>query len=570
MEQHAGIAVALAEGFSRADVLGQERIDEAAYRPADVAWKQRLVADAAAEGSLFAAYRAKRAEAEDWLHRKVTPLDGDLGAWLGFLKAWSAAPRPFDILERAGLRLADVARLGRSWERALAADPKLRKRAEELAAAAEMPSRVTVDPSKLRPFPWSPGAAAEAPLEAESHDEAPVTPPDLAEVVVVQAVPSYMREDGLWSPIEPSTRAPGSVPVQGSAPGRVLPSYARDVAPDATAPVFYLRGGDALPFSGEGASPPAVSTPDENRILPAPSGETALVFELPRTVATPFERSSAPAPTPPQETPSPVALQSHPGHFQQGVPPLAARGAAVPPKPLAPLASGGTPESPGTPRGQGAKSEPAFGTVAVFELPRGLVLPFAPRAPGSGRIGETLPLVTPSENPSLPFGDAPATPGAKAESAAARPPAQSGETVLLGPAISPPPTPFARPPAAPQQALCPPAHPPSPAAARPDAARSAPPAAPRGGPPVGHPAGQSPPLSLEDHAVLCAEIALRPGRAGDTLARCGLDPASKAALDAHFNALRSAQPAADAAWNKTYRESYTKLILSAWKGPGAK
>ncbi|MBM4363889.1 MAG: hypothetical protein FJ104_14510 [Deltaproteobacteria bacterium] len=140
-------------------------------------------------------------------------------------------------------------------------------------------------------------------------------------------------------------------------------------------------------------------------------------------------------------------------------------------------------------------AEPAFGTVAVFELPKSLVLPFAPA-------------------PSRPSG-------------------------------SP----------APAVAAAPSASPPAPAAPSPVSPAS-PNAPPR--------------LSPLDHATLCAEIALRPAKATEALGRCGLDSASKAALDAYFNALRAERPAADAAWNKTYRESYARLILSAWKGPGSR
>jgi len=56
LEQHAGIAVALAEGFPRAEVLAQEGITEAAFRRADRAWKKRLADDARQGGALFAAY----------------------------------------------------------------------------------------------------------------------------------------------------------------------------------------------------------------------------------------------------------------------------------------------------------------------------------------------------------------------------------------------------------------------------------------------------------------------------------------------------------------------------------
>lgn len=466
LEQHAGIAVALAEGFPRAEVLSQERIDEKAYRPADAAWKKRLVDDAGGEGKLFAAYQAKRAEAEDWLRRKVDPLDADLSAWLGFLKAWSAAPKPFEILSGHGLTLADVGRLGRAWERAFARDDKLARRAEQLTRSARMPGKVTVEPGKLRPFPWSPGVA-ETP-------SAPAAPPD---------VPSAKAKAG-----------PGAE----SASGRALPSYARNIAPDSTAPVFYLSGTDGLPFSPDSGSSKIEFAPSKPS-TPGMRGETALVLDLSRMPVTPFEPASSKG----------ASAEKTGGPSAENV--------AAPQKP----------------------EEPAFGTVAVFELPKSLILPFAPAAAPSsdpaatpknreqGAAAGASKKVSPEPSPSR----VPET----------RPPA-IGETVTLDPALV-------------QRAALPFSGDARPENETPPVVRQAPPP-------------ESPPrLSLLEHAALCAEIDHRPSTAADVLARAGLDPASKAALDTYFEELRAERPAAEAAWTKAYRESYTRLVVSAWKGP---
>lgn len=496
IEQHAGIAVALAEGFPRADVLAQERIDEDAYRPADVAWKKRLVEDAAGEGKLFAEYKERRAEAEDWLRRKVEPLDSDLSAWLGFLKAWASAPRPFDLLAKTGLSLGDVGRLGRAWERAFARDKKLARRTEKLAPDAQMPSKVNVEPRKLRPFPWSPGAAERPPAPTAplgEIEDAPAATPELPPEVVVQAVtPSYLIEGSahMGPPDAPSARRP--VGAAGGNLGRpALPSYAKNVPLDSTAPVLFLRGADGLPFSPEsGPSKMAIRT--EEPSLPARSGETALAIDLSNIAVTPFE-----------QPPSKGAVA------EKAVTPSVEKGAA-----------GG----------------PEFGTVAVFELPKSLVLPFS-AAEGPRAYGETVTL-DPAlvARAAMPFG------GEGHRKAEQGRPKGEAPSEARGAAPS---TPLASPPiSAPERAGSP------------------------AGRPV--PGPESPPrLSLLEHAALCAEIALRPATEGDVLSRAGLDAASKTALDAYFQGLRAESPLADAAWTKAYRESFSRLVVVAWKGaPG--
>lgn len=478
MEQHAGVAVALAEGFVRAEVLAQEQVDEATYRAADLAWKRRLVADARGEGKLFAAYQARRAEAEDWLQRKVSPLGDDVGAWLGFLKAWSAAAEPYALLAGAGLTLADVGRLGRAWDAAFARDEKLAKRAAKLASTGEarMPARVTVEPAKLKPFQWSPKArlpTKQDPL-VSTDPELPDRPEEAADVVVVPVTPSYLRggaEESVGPAVGPAPAIPGRM---GPPAGVALPSYARAVAPDMTAPVFYLRGGDGLPFTetgpgAEAGSPePAIAMPVAKVPVKA-IGETVMAVDLPSGPALPF----------------------------------------------GPGASRTAPE-------KAPKSPPEIGTVAVFELPKGPALPFAPGAPA------VTPAARPAGQGSVPA-NSPATP----------PAFQSGETVFSdgpirgAPAVA---TPFETP------------------------ANKAP----------EKPTPRPPTVSLVEHATLSAELGLRPAKSAETLARCGLDGTSKTALDRHFNEQRAADPAADAAWNKAYQAAYTRLLLSSWKGPGAK
>ncbi len=161
LEQYAGVTAALLEGFPLADILANEQIAPGVWPPADAAWKARVATDGA-EGPVFAAFRDKRAMAEDCLARAVAPIDSDLGAWMSFLHAFGAHPAPGELLSGAGLGVNDLSRLQRRWARRMAEDANLPKQAAELAKKGPGPlPSLHVDPPALRPFPWSLGRAPE-------------------------------------------------------------------------------------------------------------------------------------------------------------------------------------------------------------------------------------------------------------------------------------------------------------------------------------------------------------------------------------------------------------------------
>src|SRR6185437_13698204 len=110
--QYAAVKAARTEGFALNDVLKVEGVSAAAWSRADPLWKLRLVDDKTA----FALYEAELAQAEDWLDREVSPLRGDLAAWLAFLDAYSAHPRPAELLQASKLGANDLSRLKRRWE----------------------------------------------------------------------------------------------------------------------------------------------------------------------------------------------------------------------------------------------------------------------------------------------------------------------------------------------------------------------------------------------------------------------------------------------------------------------
>ncbi|XYH98434.1 hypothetical protein ACMHYB_01325 [Sorangium sp. So ce1128] len=170
LAQYAAVRAALAEGFPLADVLAVEGLRPRAFARADLAWKQRLVA----EPALLATYQQELARAEDWLERSVEPLAEDATAWASFLAAFGAHPAPFELLEERDLGTNDVARLRRRWAR----------RAEEDASVGELLLEVRVEPGKLGPLRVGPRvlrpsrvAAARGPAEAPAREPTAASPP---------------------------------------------------------------------------------------------------------------------------------------------------------------------------------------------------------------------------------------------------------------------------------------------------------------------------------------------------------------------------------------------------------
>lgn len=152
IEQYSGVAAAIAEKISLAEVLAQERIDPATWPAAERAWRQAI----AGSQELQLQHIQKRRIAEDCLARKTEPLDTDPAAWTGLLSALAMADDPNALVAGLGITMADVTRLGRHWKRKTAADPELAKKLQELAPTAKPPAKVTVGPPALQPFPWTP------------------------------------------------------------------------------------------------------------------------------------------------------------------------------------------------------------------------------------------------------------------------------------------------------------------------------------------------------------------------------------------------------------------------------
>ncbi|MEZ4301405.1 MAG: hypothetical protein R3B70_41105, partial [Polyangiaceae bacterium] len=185
-------------------------------------------------------------------------------------------------------------------------------------------------------------------------------------------------------------------------------------------------------------------------------------------------------------------------------------------------------------------------TVAVFELPRGNVLPFSSEAAPPPKVEGTTGTLDAFElpiRPPLPFSAASsaAPSGSLGPSGAEKPPSPPvaprrdaggiGETVLAFDLS----TLLSRTPSPPQK--------------------------PREYAPAPPPAAV--PLTMEQHASLCAELALYAGREAEILARYRVTPEARARLDKHYLSLVSESPEKRAAWNTAYRAYYEYLVAAA-------
>jgi hypothetical protein len=366
VEQYAGISAAIADQFPLAEILANEEIPPARWPDVDMAWKLQLVEDPAT----FAAYRVKLGEAEDFLHRKVTPLEDDLPAWLGFLGAYSAHKAPFELLGGMGLRMNDMARLQRRWSKRMAEDAELSKQAAELARKKpDRPAQVTAESIELKPFPWSkrkgsPEPKPDATLNAEAK-EAPRLPSSFAPWRDLAApLPSSFAPHPDLAPPAPSFMfAPH--PDLAPAPKPKLAG---------TALALDVPRGPALPFV-EGEAPKAIA---EGTGDPRPSGSlggTALALDVPRGPAMPFARSAtAPAPEAnlPKIAPAPSKLAG------------TALALDVPRGPAMPFVEGEAPDkiahaSPEEPKIK-RPPEKLGGTSLAVDVPKGPALPFAKSA----------------------------------------------------------------------------------------------------------------------------------------------------------------------------------------------
>ncbi|MGK3999125.1 hypothetical protein [Sorangium sp. So ce1024] len=67
-------------------------------------------------------------------------------------------------------------------------------------------------------------------------------------------------------------------------------------------------------------------------------------------------------------------------------------------------------------------------------------------------------------------------------------------------------------------------------------------------------------LSLEQHASMCAELAVAPDKGPEILARHGLTEATRAQVDEHWRARIAADARAGEAWQRAYALHRHRLL----------
>lgn len=272
LDCYAGVTAAVAEGIPLREVLAQERVEEPAWPAVDRAWKEAL----AEAPDLHLRYLKLRRQAEDSLSRRVDPLSEDPEAWAGLLGEVALSDDADRLLRALGLRMTDMARLGRAWKQKAQKDPKIAERLTELAGKAKAPKSVRCGPTTLQRFPWSPRPEATPKVRDKEPRAAALEAPGAPDLPTAAAppreqLPSYLVARSSpalpvisdTSVASPGLEAPGVPPPHSPSPAAPRPKRAvtREI------PLSSLPGVPPLPFTPKAGSPGSVARAPER---PAP------------------------------------------------------------------------------------------------------------------------------------------------------------------------------------------------------------------------------------------------------------------------------------------------------------
>ena len=270
------------------------------------------------EPPTLAAYEQELATAQDRLDREVTPLRTDLAAWLAFLDAYAAHPKPFEMLQASTLGMNDIARLGRAWDRRMKQDPSIEKRIAELrkGPALELPA-ITVKPAVLKPS----SGAAKIELPADLPTE-PAPKPAMTADLGMEIMPAIcaleelsppdllerLRGYGINSPEERAHRHQRWAQEFSRDPSlkrtlRVLVEHRKQMfgarmATRSTTPEKQTSRPATMPVKAPSvrvieASPPNMSPPLPSvKVAPPALAGTMLPLEAPKREALPFKPGS--------------------------------------------------------------------------------------------------------------------------------------------------------------------------------------------------------------------------------------------------------------------------------------
>ncbi|WP_437334285.1 hypothetical protein [Sorangium sp. So ce394] len=356
---YAAVHAALSEGFSLDAALLRERVSPASWGDAEPAWAARLAESAGGDQALLGRYDALLAEARARFSRRMRPIDEDLRAWLGFLRAWSSSGDHLAFLDARGVRFSDIARLQLRWAERIASDAGLRE--QVLAIVGEPPGPcpdIAVDPG-IAP----PAAARPSGRPASGLGDRPAPRPSLWAPLPTPGSDSPPPAATLDGPPAPRAEAAAAAPrVPAAVETAQMPEgmrHFRSLRETELGPPGPSR--PALPFASALAVPPEVAfqrakqhaeaTQGPRAEPPAqPLAATAPLRGEPGGPALPFsrERAAGTAPAASPEVSSGFEMPKGMRHFQSlretelasSSPPGPALPFAPPPAAMAPLESG--------------------------------------------------------------------------------------------------------------------------------------------------------------------------------------------------------------------------------------
>lgn len=166
LDQYARVSQALALHRMAPDqVFAAEQITaeqwEALKAPLEV-----RIAESDPESELLSELSDASQRALLWLKRSLPPLDEDVAAWFGFLKAYSESPDPRVLLNRAGLTEVDLMTLHQFWAKQIEDADQRTRAASAQAVVPEVhpePPRYPVPTDPIGPIKEGTSEGGDAP-----------------------------------------------------------------------------------------------------------------------------------------------------------------------------------------------------------------------------------------------------------------------------------------------------------------------------------------------------------------------------------------------------------------------
>ncbi len=552
--QVAGVTAGLSAGLPKETVFRNEGVLPTQWEDAQIALEEALLVEH--EGELQDSFESALESAQRRYHRTVTPLDKNPNAWADFLRAFWSSASPMRFLAQLGMRASDICRLQQHWAQTTAADATLK---ELLRAAMDKPTEplpeiqigawVADPPPKVYTVEDAPQDASEGASPSPLVTSVPVDEPHAKKKRLPKTRPTFpvferrlLREEasaGGSAEKHPSRRTAPRLTPEFSKPA-VNAADALPAAPQKSAlPSFMVQPSQALSASTVPTPPPAI--PSAPAVPPVPARATA---PQPAVSTQPHPSAPRAAPFPPQT--ASVGVDTLTFDIRQLSPELAE---AVKKKVL--------------PFAQKRTDEP---TIETLDL-----------APDSVTL-EAQP--SPLAKPPLPF-----QPGTQPTPAGVRPPGVQSQGVpssASAPA-APPKLPVPRPssgfenvpakifPAPAPQGFSAPAKGQPRSARWDEATLEALPSPIKAALPFANKAAASAqrdlpagvPATVEQHAAMCAELAVFPGKADSIFARSGLaDPFHRSAFDKMWKERLQKNVSEKRVWDEHYRRSLAQFQKS--------